>query len=164
MKQGRLIFLMLLAVTPMLAACDSGASTSGTKVSCTGRFEASIDRQTIVEADLRIDIEDSGKMTGTIKPASGADLPVVGEVQGQAISLAISLGNDQYIFGSGTFTQPPGQCTGVAGGAFAVETIKGIAATGRLSLLASPPQQPPAQVIIENNRLGIWGYAIGGSP
>ncbi len=161
MKRARLTLLLVLALAPVLASCDSGTSSSGA-ASCSGSFEASVDQDTIVAGNLKIDVDQSGKLTGTLTPATGDALAVSGAVSGQAINIAISMGNDQYLFGSGTFTQPVSQCAGVAGGTFAVETIKGGSTAGRLPILAAPLQQPPSQLTIENKRIGIWGYAIGG--
>jgi hypothetical protein len=147
-----------------MVACDSSTSVTVTSssTSCTGHFEASIDGSTVVEGELTMDVEGNGQMKGTLKPTSGADLTVSGQVQGQAISLAISLGSDQYIFGTGALTQPISQCAGVGGGTFAAESISAKTTGGRLPLLASSLQEPHAQIVVENKRVGTWGYAIGG--
>jgi hypothetical protein len=45
-------------------------------------------------------------------------LPVVGQANGHAINLMITVGDGKYVFGVGTLEQPIDQCAGEMGGPF----------------------------------------------
>ena len=123
MKQYRAILVGLVLCALALSGCDtSGAAggTTGTAVRCSGYFEAVVDqgpdKGLTVAGNLIVEVDASGSMSGTLKPASGASIAMVGQVTGRAINLAMDLGGGKSMFGTGTLFNSISQCSGSAGG------------------------------------------------
>ena len=161
--KGMLLGLVLGAL--VLAGCDTGGATTGATEAltrCTGHFEAVVDQGPdaglTLAGELVVAVDGNGGMTGTLTPASGTEVAVVGQVTGRAINLALNLGGSKAMFGTGTLFQPISQCAGTAGGSLVgpevVQTSEGI---------APHPAAPAGQEKAERNH-GVWGYAIGGRP
>jgi hypothetical protein len=65
---------------------------------------------------MHLTVDPSGSFTGTFVRANGPSLSVLGQISGHAFNVAILLGNQKAIFGSGTLVG--GLSGGAAGGLF----------------------------------------------
>ncbi len=115
--------LRLLFILPLLlAACQmSGAPLA--PVSCTSPFEATVrqgpDLGLTLTGQLGMTIDSLGQLRGALTTEGGDAIAVSGQVNQQAINLVFTVGEEQYVFGTGTGTAPIYSCTGTMGGPFA---------------------------------------------
>lgn len=90
------------------AQTSASAQTDGTPgpVHCNILFEASI-RQgpstgTAMMGSLDFKLDQQGNLSGTLTLKDQTEIPVVGQVTGRAVNLAMQLGDRAYVFGVGT--------------------------------------------------------------
>ena len=117
------VVAVLLAFGLGLAMRQS-TTTARASAACTiSGFEATV-RKGLSEGmsftgSLALQEDDDGGLTGTFTSDDGkTTAPVVGQANGHAINLALSLGNKQYLFVVGTMLDTFAGCTGTMGGPF----------------------------------------------
>lgn len=114
--------LLLCVVLLILTACQAtGAPT--TAVTCRSHFEATV-RQgpntgLALVGELGMTIDPLGRVQGALATETGDAIAVSGQVNQQAINLVFTVGEQQYVFGTGTGTAPIYTCDGMLGGPFA---------------------------------------------
>jgi hypothetical protein len=175
MKTRKPGILALVVFAMLLSACDStssgttnGTQATGAATTCSGYFEAtaSDDGTMLWQGTLALNIQASGDFTGSFTPKAGSSpaftaSQITGQAVGHSISLAVDLGGDKYLFGTGSLTQPASSCKGVGGGSFVVETVNKSSGSKNFNGLAAPDFNP----ILQNQKdhtVGTWGYASGG--
>ena len=94
-------------------------------VTCTLNFEATVyqgpETELALLGNLTLTVDATGAAEGSLVTSdTGAEYPVVGQVNGRAINLAFDLGDNVYIFGLGTAFEPigAGNCGLALGGPF----------------------------------------------
>lgn len=145
MTKQRMVLLGLLSLALVLVSCIGIVESAAPPVSCSGYFELRFtneagDSEAALVGNLQLEVNEDGQASGQFSDDQGVIINVVGQANGQAISLAFDLEDDTYIFGTGTLTHPIQACQGVAGGPVAgPETIKmGQASKGHIGVLAAP--------------------------
>jgi hypothetical protein len=95
-------FLILVAVV-VLAASRGGADEPVT--ACRGTFEATMHRESgtglALGGEYVMTVEGSGTVAGALTLEDGDIVPLVGQAQGRAMSLAFDLGDEREVFGVG---------------------------------------------------------------
>jgi len=118
---------VLLGVFGVVLAQDATqeAPMDSENVTCTLNFEATVyqgpETELSLVGDLTLSVDPTGAAEGSLVTSdTGAEYPVVGQVNGRAINLAFDLGDDVYIFGLGTAFEPigAGNCGKALGGPF----------------------------------------------
>lgn len=114
--------LLLCIALLILTACQAtGAPVAATN--CSSHFEATV-RQgpntgLALVGELGMTIDQLGRVQGALATENGDAIAVSGQVNQQAINLVFTVGEQQYVFGTGTGTQPIYTCDGMLGGPFA---------------------------------------------
>jgi hypothetical protein len=75
----------------------------------------------VLLGDLSFTVDSTGSLDGAFVLEDGSSIPTVGQVNGRAIHLVFSLGDEQYVYGTGTALQPivSESCGETMGGTFA---------------------------------------------
>jgi hypothetical protein len=115
-----LLFLMGL-LTVSLAACQVNIIPA-TATSCTSDFEATVhhgpNQGLSLQGQLRFRLDTTGALRGQLTTTDGQQINATGQATGQAINLILTVGTEQYVFGTGTASDPVYTCQGVWGGGF----------------------------------------------
>ena len=133
MRRQYWIHLFALLVLVLVSACNPAAPTqSGTagqppaaqKTACeVQNFEATVlegkNKGLAMEGHLTLQADAGGNLQIQLKTNDGKTVKGGGQVLGHAINLYFDLGNDQYIFGTGTLENSFADCKGTLGGTFA---------------------------------------------
>lgn len=123
MKRILLVVLCVLGVWG--AAALVGAQGQPVGVECSMGFEAAV-RQgpaagLVLLGELNFAVDASGSLEGAFVLDDGQSIPTFGQVNGRAIHLVFSLGDEQYVYGTGTALEPivSESCGATMGGTFA---------------------------------------------
>lgn len=120
-----LIALVLCALGVWGAAALVVAQGQPVGVECSMGFEAAV-RQgpaagLVLLGDLNFAVDASGSLEGAFVLDDGQSIPTFGQVNGRAIHLVFDLGDEQYVYGTGTALEPivSENCGAEVGGTFA---------------------------------------------
>jgi hypothetical protein len=121
-KQFRfgLLFIMSLLALYLTACQVNIAPVAAT--TCTSDFEATVyqgpSQGLSLHGQLRFRLDSTGMLDGQLTTTDGQEINATGQANGQAINLMLTVGEEQYVFGTGTASDPVYTCNGVWGGGF----------------------------------------------
>jgi hypothetical protein len=115
------LWLCLTLLALNLTACQVNIAPVAA-ANCTSDFEATVyhgpNQGLSLQGQLRFRLDAMGALNGELTTADGQKIDATGQTYGQAINLLLTVGADQYVFGTGTASDPIYTCTGVWGGGF----------------------------------------------
>ncbi len=121
-KKSFMIALVLLLAALVTSACQLAVAPVSPGF-CLSAFEAGVrqgpDAGLSLKGFLFMDVASSGNASGVLKTDDGKEIKVTGQVNGHAVNLTFVVGENTYIFGTGSSEQEIYHCNGVWGGPFA---------------------------------------------
>lgn len=117
----RLPGLVAAVCVLILTACQPGLAPTAA-VTCLSQFEATVhhgpNAGLAVNGKLLFTLDHAGALTGGIAAVDGSEIPVVGQANGRAVNLSLTVGEQKFLFGVGSAENPINTCTGYWGGGF----------------------------------------------